>query len=431
MVMENIVKKILTDFRSLKHNENQFKNNILEFSRITVEQSTANTNPPSTNVLDTLDKSFKRNYEQLLEKLSSKCKPSSYATNAGKRSSSFQDMHKDGNAIDISYPANSPCFCEILNICANNFSGKLFCQNQDQNYFSDPNYVGPHIHVQVHVRGNETQSCVNNTNNTSYTPIEKDTGYDKTVLAPLAAGVGIGAMAGALSEDYSFGKSSTQYFNTVTIPASENKKIYSPTSGFVNNSRYFRGCNNQLAITTENGQFTYVFCNISNFYVEEGEKVNSGTPLGRVEEDVTLVVYDKNMNKINPKKIDSYSGQNKRNTPKDSKDKSGSNTKTKYGIESDKGVDYLRDKKGNYESDDIYRKVQPEPEYEDPALAMLGNALVSPLRFVTSPFRDKYDKKTGKLIRKGLLTNPTDKVQPEPFYKSLKEDINRIKKLIK
>jgi len=213
-----------------------------------------------------------------------------------------------------------------------------------------------------------------------------------------------------------FGKKISNTFGSITIPKEDNKSIYSPVDGIINNIKVNTSCKNQITIEHEIDDkiFYLQFCGVSDKIVRDGETVDKGSLLGRTSEDVVVTLYNKTWEK-------QYISQYLK------KEKSISK-KSKGSTKSNKDLDGVKFKGMDK---DVYKKKE---RYKDPAVAML-------IDLVTYPFSDKYDEE-GKLVQK-RWAYPTDKVQPDPFIKDfyqkynpvakkkITENIEKIKRLIK
>lgn len=222
---------------------------------------------------------------------------------------------------------------------------------------------------------------------------------------------GIGKMLG-LKE--SFGKNVSEKYGTLTIPAKSNVKILSPVSGIITKNKYVTGCKDQLTIKIDDTKGYLQFCGITNVMVRVGDVVSVGTLLGKTNDDVEVVYFDK-----------SYKRARLKNDTFDYSDNS-------------KGIDTDYEKR-------FSKKPPIERTYQDPAIAaipeLLGNL-----------FSDKIDDKGNLEKRWGYST---DKKQVDPWIinavskpfkklgnilgtnksqtesKKIREDIEKIKKLLK
>lgn len=212
----------------------------------------------------------------------------------------------------------------------------------------------------------------------------------------------------------SFGQDVQQSYESLTIPATSNKKIYSPVQGKVNNRKYFPNCTNQITIEIKDNQGYLQFCNITNPKVRNNSVVENGTLLGTTDNDVDVFLYNKNFKKtkLSKNRFDS-----------DSSTQDTENKKTKKDIET-----------------------KAEPKYYDPVSAFIP-------QMVSSFFQDKKDKETGEIEKRwGPGTDPyIVNAISKPFKKigkflgtnkdvnentleknlKLKENVLRIKKLLK
>jgi murein DD-endopeptidase MepM/ murein hydrolase activator NlpD len=210
-----------------------------------------------------------------------------------------------------------------------------------------------------------------------------------------------------IKEQQNFGNGVQNRFGKIIIPGDLNKKIRTPISGIVDNSRFSSSCKNQITIKNEDNEKIYLeFCGISKPLVSHGMKVVEGQIIGMTEDDVEVTLYDRSWNRA-------YIGDKfevKKPTEK----------KKRYDKEDDK---------------DERKKPEKERYYEDPAVALLG---MLPSMAFNKIFGNRYDKKTGELKQK-RWGGVSDKrpVDPwvidaikKPFTKKVNEDIERIKKLL-
>lgn len=205
-------------------------------------------------------------------------------------------------------------------------------------------------------------------------------------------------------------------------------RITSPIKGRVNNNLVkSSSCKNPVVIVSENGEFHLEFCNISNVRIADGKKINSQEMIGKSlpGDDVVVSLYNRKGKKV---EIDSDSA-----------------------MELVFGKDYLKEKlknKKNKQYSQEYKKDSQELPTGEPLISSLFEL---PFKALAYPFKNKYDK-SGKLVQK-RYGSPTDKrpVDPwilqalkDPFgkkrkkkeeegnlYENLKEEINRIKQLIR
>jgi hypothetical protein len=190
----------------------------------------------------------------------------------------------------------------------------------------------------------------------------------------------------------SFGDDTQTRYGSIIIPKDNNSKIKSPVEGKITSLRN-SNCQNQIVILFDNdGERGYLeYCGISNPLVKYGEKVNIGTLLGKTDTDVNVTLYDSKNNRvsINTKK------EKTKKTPVDI-DISDLSNKNEY-----------------------------------------SKLLIKTYRKLKKPFENVKDKE-GNVVQK-RWSSPTEKEQPvdwinrlSPTYnKKLKEDINRIKGLLK
>jgi biotin carboxyl carrier protein len=195
-----------------------------------------------------------------------------------------------------------------------------------------------------------------------------------------------------------FGDKVSSQYGIYTIPKDNNNKIKSPVSGVITSKGYKPSCNNQILIAHEINEKTFYleYCGISKPLVKKGDSVSKGTLLGKTDSDVTVTLYDSNKNK---ESIDSY---------KEKEIESNNNNKEK------------------------------KPEIKGYESGVLSSILQAPFNM----FKNVKDEEGN--VKEKRWASPTELEQPEPWIKKLsptynhlkqgkklKEDINRIKGLLK
>lgn len=204
----------------------------------------------------------------------------------------------------------------------------------------------------------------------------------------------------------SIGNNPTSQYGQIILDGSSNKEIKSPVNGVVYNRKYVSGCKNQLLIKIDKSKNILQYCGISDLKVKDGDTIKKGKVLGKMNpnESVVITLLNESYNK-------------------------------KYLNINDLEQEEVSKKKKNRE---IEYKTKREPTFKDPAMAALLN-----LPFL--PFKDTYDKDTGKLkTKKWTNTGDADpwiadmikapfKKLSSVFNKEKKvfENIDRIKKLLK
>ena len=233
-----------------------------------------------------------------------------------------------------------------------------------------------------------------------------------TVQSPTKTGIGyivrpdeIPSLT-ALTE--SFGRDVKQTYDSLMIPSNKNSKIYSPVAGVIDNTKYGRNCKNQITIFIDN--YGYLrYCGVSKPEpLKNGYKVKKGTLLGKTEDDVEAVLFDKNQSRL--KLTDDLFD----------KPPFGDEEKPPKGDPPDKS----------------------KTTYYDPAMALLPSMFFD-------LFKDKKDTKTGGEEKRWGYA--TDKKQVDPWIvnavtkpfkkigkaigvkesKKLSENVQRIKNLMK
>lgn len=428
--MEVNIKKILMEFHLLSETNKKHKELISELTSYGFELKTA-------NVLDGLDSSFVESVEPFIEQLKMNNCIGRFTSGKRQPLKNSKSYHITGQALDMTLPTDD-CYCKAMDICTQ--FPNLFCLDERKNITQD--WTGPHLHVSVPQKSGKTKPCSskktellpseinksqssNSTNNSvtsdnnfsnDLDTTEKDTG-----LADVARFFGKQLnlkqvqdqnQQMSLSESLDLGVNVIYNGVESIIPASVNKKIYSPVEGIVMKSSYVRNCQNPIKISVSNNKYTLVYCDVSKHSVVVNQKVNEGDELGKITQDVIVRVYNNVGKQISPDfvKIDTSQGKK--------------NNSSSYEFDDDEDDDL------NGKNTGI--KYKPEKSYQDAALAAL-------FRLPFTPFLDKKDKKTGKIQKN--WASPTEKVQPEksslisklfnsPTKKKVNEEIEKIKKLI-
>lgn len=206
----------------------------------------------------------------------------------------------------------------------------------------------------------------------------------------------------SISEQKEFGKNITNRYGRIIIPKEFNDKIKSPISGEVYNKKFTSGCSNQVIIKNKKNDIYLQFCGITSPSVKSGQNISVGDTLGKTKDDVEVTLFDGSWNRINigSNTVDSFK----------TKDVEKSKTVTKKDTDS-------------------------RQSFQDPLTAMIVSL---PRKAIGKIFSDRYDEKTGELKQKrwgGVADKrPVDPwlldLVKSPFKKKVKEDIDRIKKLL-
>lgn len=186
----------------------------------------------------------------------------------------------------------------------------------------------------------------------------------------------------------SFGKNIKEKYGTILIPSNSNSKITSPIDGVVVSPKYSRGCDNGLTIKIDGGLGYLQFCGISNVSVRKGDSISIGDVLGKTSSDVEVIYFDKSFSKKTLKKST---------------------------------FDLIKKKKQDIEYSGN-KKSKPERRYSDPALLLIPD-------MISSVFKDKVDKKTGKIEKR--FGSPTDKKEVDPWVlNAVKKPFEKIGKML-
>ena len=211
----------------------------------------------------------------------------------------------------------------------------------------------------------------------------------------------------SMTEEKNFGKDASNRYGRIILPKESNKRIKSVISGEIYNKKYSSSCVNQVTIKNEKNKIILQYCGITNPSVRDGQKVSVGDNLGTTNQDIEVTMYDLSWNRINitDRTVEKY---------KDDED------------------DLYKEKNSKLvtKKDDESRK-----SYQDPLTAMIVSL---PGKVIKKVFSDRYDEKTGEKKEKrwgGVADKePVDPwlldLIKSPFKKKVKEDVERIKKLL-
>lgn len=220
-----------------------------------------------------------------------------------------------------------------------------------------------------------------------------------------------------VSEQFEFGFYSVDRSGAAKIKRAE--KIYSALNGRIQNSlKKTSSCTNPVVIVDRSGNFFLEYCNISEVYVSDNQKVDTTTILGKTRgSDVTVRLYSKTGRQIE--------------------------------IDSDEAIRLVQGEKdpNKNNADDKTKELEKQKTVARSAEPLITGLFTLPFKMLSYPFKDKTNKK-GEITQK-RFASPVDKVQPDPWIlQSLKdpfgvkrrkkdkenqvtEEINRIKELIK
>jgi hypothetical protein len=409
--MEKDILNILLEYKKISNSKKEFRESIIEaLSDYGFEEK-------SKGIVQGLDKNFATSVEPFIKELQvigCKGRFTSGRRQPGKNPNSY---HITGRALDMTFKDDA-CYCKAMDICSRYTN--MFCLDERKKITQD--WTAPHLHVSVPQNTGKTIACnpksaealAPQSGSTEQENIDSDFGNIDTGLFDVAKAVAVGALPFLFSKDKEklqeaviFGRNASKTYNDVLIPASDNKKIVSPIEGKVVITSD-AGCLNSIGVRTTDGKYTLKYCNIDVVSASPGDQVSPGSLLGYTgNDDVLVSVLDITKRKKDPSVLDKVSG---------GREKSGTNTKNSYSPPKDG-------------SDNYDEKYKPEQTYQDAGLAALFG-----LPFL--PFKNRYDKKTGKLIKKNW-GSPTEKRQPDkstwfrsPTEKKVNENIERIKKLL-
>jgi hypothetical protein len=307
---------------------------------------------------------------------------------------SLPSRHPSGNAVDIAI-INGKNVSLANRSDADQFVNALvkmgYVKNSETNNpkavltFGFPKH-DDHVHVSNTENNLPNQPSLASTTTTSSE--DKDDIFGVKNLDPndpddaryLEMGQQLGKSFKLTEEKINLGYKTINKSNSIIIPSSDNSKIKSPYSGYINN-RSDKSCNNQITIEHEIGGKTYYlqYCGISNPEIRNGNKVSKGDILGRTSSNVTVSLYDKSWNKLNISKEISKNLSDNKSKRKDI-------TNNKNGI-----------------------------EYIDPLYPWLGEKIKKIIPSNKNPM-----SKITNFFNKNGMTN-----------KKVNENIERIKKLLK
>ncbi len=305
----------------------------------------------------------------------------------------YKSKHTEGNAIDVTIsPYNRKNASDFIKILNNT-------KNSDYKFSYIDEYMNPsgaatggHFHLQYGAspvdpskKSNEPESTSSKKYSTSSS---EDIQPDPLVMNMASS---LTKILGLKEQKVygSFGDKPQTRYGSIILPKEDNSKIKSPVSGIVILGKYSRDCNNKVIIKHKIDDDVYYleYCGISNPSVRNNSKISKGDVIGTTDTDVRLSLYNS------------------------SEEKESLNTDKEY--------------KGNQTS-----KRRTQNNDDETVISKL-------LQLPFKPFKNVRDKE-GKVIEKRWGSS-TEKEQPvdwitrlSPTYnKKLKEDINRIKGLLK
>lgn len=413
--MEKDILNILLEYKKITDSQKEFRQSIKEAltDHGFVEKS--------KGIVQSLEKNFANSVEPFIKELKDIGCKGRFTSGKREKGKNPNSYHISGRALDMTFDDDA-CYCKAMDICSR--YSNLFCLDERKKITLD--WTAPHLHVSVPQNTGKTIACNPNSaealapqSGSTEEIIDPDFGQVDTGLFDVAKAVAIGALPYLFSDNkeniqeaVNFGKNVSKKYGDIIIPASDNKKIVSPVEGKVVTISD-PNCTNSVGIRTADGNYTLKYCNVDTVSVSSGDPVFPGSLLGYTgNDDVLVSVLDITKRRVDSKVLDKVSG----------KQTTGNSDEDKYSSDNKKPP-----KLGGDDYDD--EKYKPEQTYPDAALAALFG-----LPFL--PFQNKYDKKTGKLIKKNW-GSPTEKRQPDksswfksPTEKKINENIERIKKLL-
>lgn len=373
----------------------------------------------SKGILQGLETNFATNVEPFLQEMQNLKCTGRFTSGKRPKGKNPNSYHITGQALDMTFDSDS-CYCKAMDVCSR--YSDIYCLDERKKITQD--WTAPHLHISIPEKTKKTVACNLNSPEAKGTySSEEDKlgefGQVDTGLFDVAKSLATNVFKGIipdepedLQEAVNFGKNISKKYGDIIIPASDNKKIVSPVEGKVVTISD-PNCTNSVGIRTADGNYTLKYCNVDTVSVSSGDPVFPGSLLGYTgNDDVLVSVLDITKRRVDSKVLDKVSG----------KQTTGNSDEDKYSSDNKKPP-----KLGGDDYDD--EKYKPEQTYPDAALAALFG-----LPFL--PFQNKYDKKTGKLIKKNW-GSPTEKRQPDksswfrsPTEKKINENIERIKKLL-
>ena len=222
---------------------------------------------------------------------------------------SLPSRHPSGNAVDIGI-INGKNVSLSNRSDADKFVNALvkmgYVKNSETNNskavltFGFPKHDN-HVHVSNTENSSLNQSSPKNTTDSEdIFGVSKLKDDDEMDIKAKQLGGAVAKSLGLTEEKINLGYKTINKSNSIIIPSSDNSKIKSPFSGYINN-RSDKSCNNQITIEHEmRGKTRYLqYCGISNPEIRNGNKISKGDTLGRTSSDVTVYLYDKSWNKLN------------------------------------------------------------------------------------------------------------------------------------
>lgn len=412
--MDRDILNVLLEYRKIDNSQRQISSVLLEADLFDVGVTER-----KSGILSGLDSNFAESTVSFFEEVTLQGCPAIAINGVNKNATpittvvdgkqvSIPSPHQLGKALDVQFK-DEKCYCTAIDICTK-YSG-LFCQDlRTRKKVKD--WTEPHLHISERKENDaKTIPCSSKGaykyGSASTELLEPDTGvFDfAEKIAPL-----VGIKTKSLKENFSLGKDVQKSYNDYIIPASSNKKLYSPIDGKVI-SYYEPGCNNSIFILSSDNSYYLRYCNVGNILVNKNDTISKGTLLGELgENDVVSSILTSSMKKTSDQKL-----SNSQTDKENELIKKNKALQDKY--------DELRNKKNkddnNYDSDYEYEYKEPfqfNPMYDPGATDFID--------VLTYPFRNRYDR-SGKLIQKNW-GSPTEKRQPDKF-KFLKSPTKKAK----
>jgi len=242
--------------------------------------------------------------------------------------------HESGNAVDIAM-INGKAVSSSNRADADKFVDALVSMGYTKNVESGNEkavltfgFPGHDNHVHVSNKGNTT-STPQQSSNTTTTDSSDDEGESTSSYNNSGAGDFARQVGGELLKAYGikeeriysdFGHRTQSRYGSIVIPKENNSKIKSPVDGTIGGSIYNSSCDNQIVIEFDNdGELSYLeYCGISSPSVRNGQRVSKGTTLGSTDSDVRVSQYNSSRDREH---INTDKEKRSKETPKKFKEK--------------------------------------------------------------------------------------------------------------